>query len=153
MLKKNELFITTTDTLIGIGAKINDDNLKKIYELKKRPNSKKIVVVIGSLDQLIKIEKIDEKASKFIEKYWPGPTTLIINNNAYRMPNNEGLLKFILEEGPFFLTSANISGNKNCETLEEAKKMFPSINRVYNFGYGTNIASSIIDVATERKLR
>ncbi|MGL5732503.1 MAG: Sua5/YciO/YrdC/YwlC family protein [Metamycoplasmataceae bacterium] len=153
MLKKDEIFITTTDTLIGIGSKINDQNLIKIYELKKRPIDKKIIIVIGSIDQLKKLEKLDENALEYINKYWPGPTTLIINDNAYRMPNNMELLNFIIKEGPFFLTSANISGERNCETLEEAKKMFPTINKVYNFGYGTNVASSIIDVANGRKLR
>ncbi|MGL5205252.1 MAG: Sua5/YciO/YrdC/YwlC family protein [Metamycoplasmataceae bacterium] len=153
MLKKNEIFITTTDTLIGIGSKINKHNLEQIYELKKRSIDKRIIIVIGSINQLEKIEKLNDNALKNINKYWPGPTTLIINNNAYRMPNNHGLLNLIVEEGPFFLTSANISGKKDCETLDEAQKMFPSINKVYNFGYGTNVASSIIDVETGRKLR
>ena len=105
------------------------------------------------IEQLLKIEKVDEKAMKYVNEFWPGPTTLIINNNSYRMPNQKGLLKLTLKEGPFFLTSANISGQKNCETIEEAKKTFPSVNKVYNFGYGSNIASSIIDIASGRKLR
>lgn len=153
MLKKDEIFITTTDTLIGLGSKISDANLNKIYQLKKRPIEKKIVIFIASIEQLSEIEKLDDKSMEYINKYWPGPTTLIINNSAYRMPNNKNLLELILEEGPFFLTSANISGEENCKTIEEAKKIFPSINKVYNFGYGSNIASSIIDVATGRKLR
>lgn len=153
MLKKNEIFITTTDTLIGIGSKINNKNLREIYKLKKRPTSKKIITVVGSIEQLKDIENLDDKSLEYIDKYWPGPTTLIINNNSYRMPDNKGLLSLILEEGPFFLTSANMSGEKNCETLDEAKKKFPSINKVYNFGSGSNVASSIIDVKTGRKLR
>ncbi len=153
MLKKDEIFITTTDTLIGIGSKINNDNLKALYQLKQRPLDKKIVIVISSIEQLKKMENIDQQTLEYIEKYWPGSTTLIINENSYRMPNNKELLKLISEEGPFFLTSANISGENNCKTIEEAKKIFPSINKIYNFGYGTNVASSIIDVATGRKLR
>ncbi len=153
MLKKDEIFITTTDTIIGIGSKINKTNLNNIYKLKKRPLDKKIITLIGSIEQLMKIEIIDETAKKYIDEFWPGPTTLIINNNSYRMPNKKGLLELIVREGPFFLTSANISGKKNCETIEEAKKIFPSINKIYNFGYGSNIASSIIDVASGRKLR
>ena len=153
MLKKDEIFITTTDTLIGIGSKISHDNLKALYQLKQRPLDKKIVIVISSIEQLRTMEKLDQQAIDYIEKYWPGSTTLIINGNSYRMPNNKDLLKLISEEGPFFLTSANISGENNCQTIEEAKKIFPSINKIYNFGYGTNVASSIIDVETGRKLR
>ncbi len=153
MLKKDEIFITTTDTLIGIGSKINNDNLKALYQLKQRPLNKKIVIVVGSIEQLEKLETIDDKTMEYISQYWPGATTLIINHNSYRMPNNKELLNLIEKEGPFFLTSANISGKDNCLTIEEAKKIFPSIKKIYNFGYGTNVGSSIIDVATGRKLR
>jgi len=153
MLEENEIFITTTDTLIGIGGKINDINLSTIYQMKQRSKKKKIVILVGSLEQLEKIEKIDGNSMNYIAKYWPGATTLIINNNSYRMPNNKKLLEFIINEGPFFLTSANISGKENCKTIEEAWKIFPSINKVYNFGYGSNIASIIIDVMSGKKLR
>lgn len=78
---------------------------------------------------------------------------MIINNNSYRMPNKEGLLELIINEGPFYLTSANISGEPNCKTIDEVQNLFPSINKVYNFGYGNNIASSIIDVKSGKKLR
>lgn len=153
MLKDNEIFIATTDTLIGIGSKINDSNLKEIYKLKKRSKDKKIVIIVGSVDQLKKIEKIDSYTMEQIKKFWPGPVTLIINNNSYRMPNKEGLLELIINEGPFYLTSANISGEPNCKTIDEVQNLFPSINKVYNFGYGNNIASSIIDVKSGKKLR
>lgn len=153
MLKINEIFITTTDTLIGIGSKLNNENLEIIYKLKKRPIDKKIVIVVASINQLKEIEYIDENAMRYIHEFWPGSTTLIINKQAYRMPNQKKLLKLIKEEGPFYLTSANLSGQKVCESIEEAKKIFPLINKVYNFGNGTNIASTIIDVDTGRKLR
>ncbi|MDK2819294.1 MAG: Sua5/YciO/YrdC/YwlC family protein [Mycoplasmataceae bacterium] len=153
MLEINEIFITTTDTLIGIGSKINNENLNLIYKLKKRSTDKKIVIVIGSIDQLEKIEYIDKKTMKYINEFWPGPTTLIINNQAYRMPKQKALLELAKEEGPFYLTSANLSGEKVCETIEEAKNIFPLINKVYNFGNGTNVASAIIDVVTGKRLR
>jgi tRNA A37 threonylcarbamoyladenosine synthetase subunit TsaC/SUA5/YrdC len=69
MLKKDEIFITTTDTLIGIGSKINNDNLKALYQLKQRPLDKKIVIVISSIEQLKKMENIDQQTLEYIEKY------------------------------------------------------------------------------------
>lgn len=69
MLKDNEIFIATTDTLIGIGSKINDSNLKEIYKLKKRSKDKKIVIIVGSVDQLKKIEKIDSYTMEQIKKF------------------------------------------------------------------------------------
>lgn len=153
MLKENEIFITTTDTLIGIGSKINEKNLNEIYRLKKRSRDKKIVIILGSIKQLKEMEEIDEETLKEINKFWPGPTTFIINDKSYRIPNKKELISFAIKEGPFYLTSANISGEKTCKTIEEAQNIFPTINKVYNFGYGNNIASSIIDLKSGKKLR
>ncbi len=153
MLKDDEIFIATTDTIIGIGSKINNNNLEKIYELKKRPKTKKIVIIIGSIEQLKTIENINSSTQEYIDKYWPGPTTLLINGNAYRMPNKKGLINFAIQDGPFYLTSANISGQKNCKSIEESIKLFPTIKKIYNFGYGSEVASAIIDVKSGKRLR
>jgi tRNA A37 threonylcarbamoyladenosine synthetase subunit TsaC/SUA5/YrdC len=69
MLKKDEIFITTTDTLIGIGSKINNENLDALYKLKKRPLDKKIVIVISSLDQLKKMEELNDQSMEYISQY------------------------------------------------------------------------------------
>ena len=43
------------------------------------------------------------------------------------MPNNKGLLNLILNEGPFYLTSCNISNQETIRTIQEAKKVFPDL--------------------------
>lgn len=151
-INDNELFITTTDTIIGIGGKVNDVVKDKIYKIKKRDLSKRIVIILGSIEQLYEFENVDQIQMEYINKYWPGPTTLIINGNGYRIPANEELRKFIINEGPFYLTSANISNQSHCSTLEEASKIFPDI-RIFDFGYGSNIPSSIIDTKDGKKIR
>lgn len=151
-LEKNELFLTTTDTVIGLGGVVNNIVKKKIYQIKQRDHKKQLIIVVANIDQLKKIETINQNHLEYINKYWPGDTTLIINGQGYRMPNHPGLLELIEKEGPFYLTSANIS---NCETItdiNEAKKIFPCL-KVFDFGKGSNNASQIIDTDTGKRLR
>lgn len=151
-LGNNELFIATTDTVIGLGGKLNDVILEKIYEVKQRDRSKKIIIVVGSLKQLEKLETLTQIHYEFINKYWPGNTTLIINNQAYRMPNNKKLIKFIKKEGPFYLTSANISNHSTIKSIEDASDVFPGI-RCFDFGKGSGEPSHIIDIESGKKIR
>lgn len=152
LLKKYDVFITTTDTVLGIGGKVNDKVKSKIYKLKKRDLSKKLVIVVSSIEQLKKMENINKIHLKYINRYWPGNVTLIINDNAYRMPNNKELLKFIESEGPFYLSSANISNESIIKDIGEAKKIFPNL-KYFDFGKGSGAPSIIIDTKTGMRLR
>ncbi|WP_027121617.1 Sua5/YciO/YrdC/YwlC family protein [Mesomycoplasma moatsii] len=152
LLKDYDVFIVTTDTVLGIGGKVNDKVKNKIYKLKKRDLSKKLIIVVSSIEQLKKIENINKIHLEYINKYWPGNVTLIINDNAYRMPNNKELLKFIENEGPFYLSSANISNESIIKDINEAKKIFPNL-KYFDFGKGSGTPSIIIDTKTGMRLR
>ncbi|SYV97809.1 tRNA(ANN) t(6)A37 threonylcarbamoyladenosine modification protein, partial [Mycoplasmopsis edwardii] len=50
--KYSNLFVSTTDTVVGIGGKVSNQTLKEIYEIKKRPLDKKIIILVSSYEQL-----------------------------------------------------------------------------------------------------
>ncbi|MBX4209843.1 MAG: Sua5/YciO/YrdC/YwlC family protein [Mollicutes bacterium PWAP] len=156
MNKYKNIFIATTDTILGIGAPIKDSNKELIYELKKRPKAKNLIIMISSLEMGLKnFENIfTDKAIKYAKKYWPGNTTLVFNDDiAIRIPNNNKLIKMIDEIGPIFMTSANISGEKNY-SLKKAKKVFKDkITNFYDFGKMSGKSSKIIDIRTGKFLR
>ena len=64
----------------------------------------------------------------------------------------KGLLNLILNEGPFYLTSCNISNQETIRTIQEAKKIFPNLI-YFDFGPGSNKASQIIDTKTGKVIR
>ena len=68
-IKEHDIFITTTDTVLGIGGKVNDINKEKIQKIKKRDYTKPLIIVIGSLEQLKSLENINEEHLKYINKY------------------------------------------------------------------------------------
>lgn len=153
MSKYDELFLSTTDTITGIGAPISKKNRKVIYELKKRPKNKGLIIMVGSFKQAQKLEGWNKKANDFVKKYWPGNVTLVVNSDlAVRMPKNKELCKLLLSIGPIFMTSANISG-ENSLSFEDAKNNFKEITKHYNFGKGSGKPSKIIDVNTGKRLR
>ena len=153
MSKYDELFLSTTDTITGIGAPISKKNRKVIYELKKRPKNKGLIIMVGSFKQAQNLEGWNKKANDFVKKYWPGNVTLVVNSDlAVRMPKNKELCKLLLSIGPIFMTSANISG-ENSLSFEDAKNNFKEITKHYNFGKGSGKPSKIIDVNTGKRLR
>ena len=67
-----DIFICTTDTVTGIGGPINEKTLETIYFLKKRPKNKKIMILVGSLDQAKSFKEWNNLATETALKYWPG---------------------------------------------------------------------------------
>lgn len=127
LLKNGETAIFPTETVYGLGANALDENaVKKIYEAKGRPSDNPLIVHIHNKDLIYDLSKdIDDKAKKVIDKFWPGPLTVILKKNdkvpktttggldtvAIRMPKNDIALELLRECNlPIAAPSANISG-------------------------------------------
>lgn len=152
--KYQKLFLTTTDTVPGIASFYKNCDLDAIFVIKKRDFSKKIVTLVANLEQikpLIKQENY-KKLKKITRKIWPGATTLIIENQSFRIPNQVKLLKLLKKKGPAFVTSANISNEKPLD-LVAAKRKFWQITKIFNFGPGTGKVSRIFDLDNKKWIR
>jgi L-threonylcarbamoyladenylate synthase len=68
-----------TDTFYGLGADpFNLNALSKVFRIKQRPLNKPLLVLIHSLDQLADLtQEVTDNARKLMERFWPGPLTLI----------------------------------------------------------------------------
>ena len=153
MDKYDQLFIATTDTVVGIGAPISETNYKLLQKIKKRKRSKRLVIMIYSLEQAREFKDWSHNADLLAAKYWPGPVTLVLSSKvALRIPRNNHLIELIKKIGPIYMTSANLSGKKTLN-FEEAIKQFPKIKKHYNFGEGQGSASMIIRVKDGKILR
>ncbi|MBN4083438.1 Sua5/YciO/YrdC/YwlC family protein [Mycoplasma sp. CSL10137] len=148
----DDIIICSTDTVVGIGGKVNDEVLEKIYFLKNRPSNKKIIILVGSIEQALEFGQFNQTAKKIAQKEWPGATTIIVNNQGFRMPNNKKLIDFLLKNGPHYMTSANKSGFPPIK-IEQAKEVFPEVKNVYDFGPGTNVPSILINLDTNEVIK
>ena len=126
-LNNFEILAFPTDTTYGIG--VNGSSKKavsKIYKLKRRDDTKPLILLTYSKNELLKYIKYPELLdNEIVKKYWPGPLTIIfeiknninlyyskeeINTLGIRIPNNPlmlDLLEFI--QLPLVTTSANLS--------------------------------------------
>ncbi|MBL7890585.1 MAG: threonylcarbamoyl-AMP synthase [Bacteroidia bacterium] len=84
VLLKNDIIAIPTETVYGLaGNAYEEEALKKIYLLKKRPLNNPLIVHIHSLEQLHDVaEEIPEMALHLAKTFWPGPLTLILKKRA-----------------------------------------------------------------------
>ena len=135
--KNGKLVAIPTETVYGLSANAMDDEaVSKIYEAKGRPSDNPLIVHFYEMSQLDNIvDYSDENVKKLIDKFWPGPMTLILNvkeNNgiskkvtaglntlAVRMPSNV-TARELLKETKVLLAapSANTSGKPSPTKFE-----------------------------------
>ena len=115
-----------TETVYGLGANaLNEESVKKIFIAKGRPQDNPLIVHVSSKDISSLVKEVPPIAQKLIDKFWPGPLTIILEKKdiipnmtsanldtiGIRMPNSQIALKLIeLSEKPIAAPSANISG-------------------------------------------
>ena len=123
-----------TETVYGLGANaLDEDAVKKIFVAKGRPQDNPLIVHVANtkIDNLV--EEVPEIAQKIMDRFWPGPITIIMKKKdiipnvtsanldtiGIRMPNNDIALKLIeLSNTPIAAPSANISGRPSPTDIE-----------------------------------
>ncbi|MBN4089343.1 L-threonylcarbamoyladenylate synthase [Mycoplasma enhydrae] len=151
--KYNKLFISTTDTVLGIGGPVNKETEDLIYQIKGRDRNKKLIILVATIKQARQFKQWNSKAEEYAKKHWPGAITLVVNDQGFRMPNQKELLSFLEKNGPVYMSSCNLSNAPICKSIENAKVIFPEITQVYNFGEMSQVPSQIIRVEDGEVLR
>jgi L-threonylcarbamoyladenylate synthase len=165
VIKRGGIVIFPTDTVYGIGCNpYNANAVEKIYEIKSREKIKSLPVLAYSLDTVKEIARIDTFTEKIINKYWPGPLTLILeltdkklkkslnldNKIAVRIPDSECTLKLLEKCGLLVGTSANISGSSPSTDPKECLKNITNYDVFLNGGTITSKGeSTIIEIENE----
>ena len=104
ILREGKTVIFPTETVYGLGANaLDEEAVSKIYKAKGRPSDNPLIVHIYDKKQVNQLaENINEKAEIIMDKFWPGPITIILNKKdivpmrtsggldtvAIRMPSN-----------------------------------------------------------------
>lgn len=160
-----------TETFYGLGVKFDiEDSLKKLYDIKKRARDKAIPLIFGNRRLLpIVIKSPNQKAMLLMEKFWPGPLTLILQAKknisryittgtgrvAVRIPGKSFALS-LAQRANFFITatSANLSGMTPAQDAEAVVRYFgDKIDIVIDGGPTQGGLSSTIVDATEKEVR
>ncbi|ADQ04460.1 Sua5/YciO/YrdC/YwlC family protein [Caldicellulosiruptor owensensis OL] len=127
ILREGGLVAFPTETVYGLGANaLLKDAVDKIFWAKGRPQDNPLIVHISSKEMLGMCAEItDERVYMLIERFWPGPLTIVLPKKnsipdnvtaglstvGVRMPANKIALELIrLSDVPVAAPSANVSG-------------------------------------------
>ncbi|EJO5346216.1 threonylcarbamoyl-AMP synthase [Clostridium botulinum] len=135
ILKDGGLVVFPTETVYGLGANALDkDAVKKIFAAKGRPQDNPLIVHISNIKDIYElVGDVSPIAKKFMDKFWPGPMTIILKKKdiipnetsagldsiGIRMPSNKIARKLISMAGvPIAAPSANLSGKPSPTDVE-----------------------------------
>ena len=149
-----------TDTVYGLGVNIfNKKAVRRVYDIKKRSLMKPLSIIVSS--NLRTRDKI------YVDKFLPGPYTLILNKTkivprvvtsglkhvGVRIPDN-GIACRISDLFPVTTTSANLSDHNVCETPSEIlDQLNHDVDLVIDVGkLKRNKPSTIINLTSEKPI-
>jgi L-threonylcarbamoyladenylate synthase len=130
----NKTFLYPTDTTFGIGCSANDvESIKRIFEIKKRAESKSLIILVDTPARLQSIVDVPELAWDIMDLSQKPvtivyddpknlPKELIAEDNtiAIRLTDDLFCKKIIVKlKSPIVSTSANISGDPTPNQFED----------------------------------
>lgn len=168
ILKNGGLVAFPTETVYGLGADaLNENAVKKIFEAKGRPGDNPLIVHIENkalLDDLVRDVPIC--ALKLMDKFWPGPLTIVVKKNptvpnnvtggldtvAIRIPANPVALALLKESGlAVAAPSANISGRPSPTNASHViEDLYGKVDIIIDGGSSNvGLESTVIDVTQD----
>jgi len=165
VLRSGGLVAVPTETVYGLSADgLNEDAVNKIYEVKGRPETKPISLLVYDMESVKEFcENIPDEAYVMAKCFWPGPLTMILsksdkvpsivtaggNTVGVRCPDHDITREIIRKAGvPLATPSANISGKPSPKSADEVLAYFDGkIECVVDGGKcSVGIESTIIDM-------
>lgn len=157
-----------TDTVYGLGVNIfNKKAVRRVYDIKKRSLMKPLSIIVSSKDAISHVANLRTRDKIYVDKFLPGPYTLILNKTkivprvvtsglkhvGVRIPDNEIACR-ISNLFPVTTTSANLSDHEVCETPDEIlDQLNHDVDLVIDVGkLKRNKPSTIINLTSEKPI-
>ena len=149
------VIVVPTDTVYGVACDpFNEDAVAKIYQLKRRPRTKALQILMSSVSDLEKLGLyLPSPLDVLAEKFLPGGYSPIARakkdsvatrlatlckadesseqnkiqaeaTQGVRVPDCPELMQILRVTGPLAASSANRSGNESADSVEEAFEAF-----------------------------
>ncbi|GAV24178.1 threonylcarbamoyl-AMP synthase [Carboxydothermus islandicus] len=164
-IKNGELVAFPTETVYGLGADaFNPAAVLKIFAAKGRPQDNPLIVHIARHEDIYRVAAgVDLRVQKLMEKFWPGPLTLVLPRReelpgvvsaglptvAVRLPDHPVAVMLIeAAQTPIAAPSANRSGRPSPTSpehvLDDLSGIIPVILAGGNCRVG--VESTVLDL-------
>ena len=166
VLSRDGLVVYPTETVYGLGADaLSEDAVMRVYEAKNRPVGKPISIAVSDTEMLAAVAVVDDAARAFIERFLPGPVTVLLPAKSclpavltggtgligIRWPDHPVAIAIIARlDAPITSTSANMSDDIPPTRPDEV-----SVPHDYLVDGGElpGTPSTVVDLSTWRILR
>lgn len=173
-LQQGEVIAYPTEGVFGVGCDPdNSEAIQKLLAIKQRPKEKGLILIAASYEQLqpyIDESQLTEQQLSMVHQSWPGPVTWIMpcstrvsdwvsgqfDSIAVRVTDHPLVQKMCNAFGkPLTSTSANLTGEPSCMTIEEVEQQLGDrlVAILEGKTGGRDKPSEIRDVKTLKVLR
>jgi L-threonylcarbamoyladenylate synthase len=144
-LRAGRAVILPTDTVYGLCALPEHEDV--LYELKGRDRSKPVALLAADVDVLI--ERLPDLDRAVVERYLPGPYTLVYGSVGVRVPNLPlPTAEIVREVGVVAATSANLSGGVDPRRIEDIPQQIrAACGAIVDGGELPGIPSTVLDIS------
>lgn len=144
-LQQEEVIAYPTEAVFGLGCDPDSEKaVNALLALKQRPWQKGLILIAANYKQLkpyVDDSTLTDSQRETIFSVWPGPVTWVIparletprwltgsfDSLAVRVSDHPLVQQLCCQYGkPLVSTSANLSGQEPCRTIEEVRRQFGS---------------------------
>jgi tRNA threonylcarbamoyl adenosine modification protein (Sua5/YciO/YrdC/YwlC family) len=151
-----------TDTVYGLAVDpFAPGAADRLFAAKRRPRDVELPVLVATVAQALDLATaVPSCASALMERFWPGPLTVVIPRRpglaadlgsdeatiGIRCPNHPVPLALCAAAGPLATTSANLHGDPPSHTAEAVDETFgDAVAVVLDGGPATGMPSTVVD--------
>jgi L-threonylcarbamoyladenylate synthase len=128
------IIIYPTDTVYGIGCRLDPDSIKKIFEIKKRAMDKPLSVAFKDLESAKEYVSLSAEEERYIKQHLDKPMTYVVKKKdnvpgivtggkdtvGIRIIDNPFVRELLSCMGePIITSSANVSGEKAPASIDK----------------------------------
>ncbi|HKD93607.1 MAG TPA: L-threonylcarbamoyladenylate synthase [Gaiellaceae bacterium] len=145
-LRAGRAVILPTDTVYGLCALPEHEDV--LYELKGRDRSKPVALLAADVDALVaSVPGLDRST---LEKYLPGPYTLVFGDVGVRVPDlPASAAEVVRAVGVVASTSANVSGGPDpCRVDQIPGEIRAACGAIVDAGELPGVPSTVLDLTS-----
>jgi len=167
VMRNGGIIIYPTETLYGLGADpLDSEAIKRLYEIKGREAGKPIPFLIKDQEMLATlVDEIPPIGRQLMERYWPGPLTLIFRARAglpaplrgeagtigvriSAHPIARGIVEAV--NTPLTSTSANPAGEGDLtDPRSIAEALGDQVDLIVDGGQVRGVGSTVVDLTVD----
>ncbi|HKC77545.1 MAG TPA: L-threonylcarbamoyladenylate synthase [Gaiellaceae bacterium] len=145
-LRSGRAVILPTDTVYGLCALEKHSDV--LFDLKGRERSKPVALLAADIDPLLGwLPGLDRAV---LERYFPGPYTIVYGSIGVRVPNLEPVVAEIVRTVDVVAaTSANLAGGPDPRRLEDIpEEIRDACGAIVDVGELPGVPSTVVDLTT-----